>query len=86
VIFRAYFNRHREAPQVWSVDEGAQESEVNVMAFFADGCPVRSRYNGMKVNEDSPSAWIEIEASRMDVAGGVAMFVPAPSTASTVGE
>lgn len=72
--FRAYFNRKREAPQVWSIDEGSQSSEVNVKAFFADDCAIHSRYNGDAVNDDSPSAWLEIDAEGYAIAGGVAMF------------
>lgn len=76
MIFRAYFNRRQDAPKVWSVDEGTQESEVNVTAFFADGCRMRSRYNGEAANENTPVAWLEIDAARMEVAGGVAKFFP----------
>lgn len=76
MIFRAYFNRRSDAPRVWSVDEGTQESEINVISFFADGCAVRSRYNGEVPNENMPVAWMEIEAERMEVAGGVARFAP----------
>lgn len=72
--FRAYFNRHREFPQCWSLDEGAQDSEVNVINFVTHGCDVTSRYNGDKPNEDSPSAWIEIQAEYYNIVGGVAHF------------
>lgn len=30
--YRVYYNRANEAPQVWSVDEGDQTTELNVIA------------------------------------------------------
>ena len=78
--YRAYFNRKNEAPQVWSCDEGSQESEVNVIGFICHrGCEIESRYNGTKPNADSPSAWIEICANDMYLAGGIAHFVMYPA-------
>lgn len=78
--FRTYFNRHREFPQVWSIDEGTQESEVNVIGFIChQGCEIESRYNGTKPNEDSPSAWIEIRANYMYLVGGIAHFMMHPA-------
>lgn len=78
--FRVYFNRKREAPQVWSVDEGTQASEVNVTAFFiSDGCTVRSHYNGEKPNEDTPSAWMEVTADYYYIVDGVARFTRYPA-------
>ncbi len=78
--FRAYFNRKREAPQVWSIDEGTQDSEVNVTRFICHaGCKVESRYNGAQPNDDSPSAWIAIQADDMRVRNGVAHFITNPN-------
>ena len=73
--FRAYFNRHREQPQVWSIDEGDQSTEINVSSFAVNaGCIVASRYNGDKPNEDSPSAWIEIHADYYYIVDGAVHF------------
>lgn len=71
MTYRFYFNRHAEAPQVWSVDEGDQTTEVNVKQVV---CYVKatSHYNGTKVNPDSPSAWFEVENARLSIIGGVA--------------
>lgn len=74
--FRAYFNRKREAPQVWSVDEGTQATEINVLNWVAsECCRVESRYNGEKVNEDTPSAFVEITAIGFHVSHGICYFV-----------
>lgn len=79
-IFRAYFNRKREAPQVWSIDEGSQDSEVNIVGFVVHpGCEIHSRYNGTKANEDSPSAWMDIHADHYYINAGVAHFATLPA-------
>lgn len=79
-VFRAYFNRKREFPQIWSIDEGSQDSEVNVREFFiAPGCMVHSRYDGTPVNDNSPSAWLEIHADEYFILTGVARFVVRPA-------
>lgn len=74
MTFRAYFNRHREAPQVCSIDEGTQDSEINVLGFVVHGCSVISRYNGVRANENTPSFWIEIEADSYRVLDGIVHF------------
>jgi hypothetical protein len=33
-MIRIYFNRHEDAPQVWSVDEGSVETEICVQKIF----------------------------------------------------
>ncbi len=76
MLYRVYFNRKREAPQVWSIDEGTQASEINVASFFiGTGCTARGRYNGQPANDNSPSAWLEVSADQYFVARGMAMFV-----------
>lgn len=78
--YRVYFNRKREAPQVWSVDEGTQESEVNVCGFVIhQGCYTSSHYNGEKPNEDSPVAWIEVHADYTYLANGIMNFTRLPA-------
>jgi hypothetical protein len=79
--WRVYFNRRREAPQVWSVDEGDQTSEVNVqwVAFrsisfdrssFAADIPEAEA-------DTKPAAWFEFEATAIFSGGGVT-FTGAP--------
>ena len=74
MTFRAYFNRRSEAPQVWSVDEGSQETEINVKGFVIHGCTVNAQFNGQRPNNDSPVAWIEIEADTYRILDGVVHF------------
>jgi len=78
--YRVYFNRKREAPQVWSIDEGNQASEVNVIAFHVyPGCTVGSRFNGEPANDNSPSAWIEVVCDNLVLRNGVAYFMKRPN-------
>jgi hypothetical protein len=78
--YRAYFNRKREAPQVWSIDEGEQTSEINVQGFrLLPGCTARSVFNNTKPNEDSPSAWIEIHADGYYIRDGEVYFTRHPA-------
>lgn len=77
--FRVYFNRKREAPQVWSIDEGTQASEINVINFFTHGCPTSGRYNGEKANDNSPSAWMVVEADYYYIVEGIAHFSRHPA-------
>ncbi len=59
--YRVYFNRANEAPQVWSVDEGDQGSEINVAEVRLVNCTAETKCDlGMQVNPDHPKAWIEV--------------------------
>lgn len=68
--YRVYFNRSREAPQVWSIDEGDQSSEINVQHVVIQGGAI-SKWNKSKPNDSSPSAWFEVEGF-LRIAGGIA--------------
>ncbi|HEY1808862.1 MAG TPA: hypothetical protein VGG42_09885 [Acidobacteriaceae bacterium] len=73
--FRAYFNRKSEAPQVWSVDEGTQESEVNVKEYLIPpGCGAQSHWNDTPANNDTPAAWITVTARGYKIIGGTLIF------------
>jgi hypothetical protein len=39
-MFRTYFNRHSDAPNVWSVDMGTQETEINVANVIKKDVPI----------------------------------------------
>lgn len=69
--YRIYFNRLNEAPQVWSVDEGDQATEINVIAVCLLYCEVRTYTNLAEIDEASPKAWIEVMGT-LRVEGGVA--------------
>lgn len=72
--YRVYFNRLNEAPQVWSIDEGTQESEVNVIGYEIVDCYTVSRVDLEEtVNRDRPKAWLEVHG-HLELQGGRAIF------------
>jgi len=75
MFFRVYFNRKREAPQIWSIDEGTQATEVNVINFqLLPGCTAKGFYTAEPVNDNSPSAYMIVEADYYNVHQGIAYF------------
>jgi hypothetical protein len=73
-LYRVYFNRLNEAPQVWSVDEGTQDSEINVTAVTLVDCFAETKVDlGETDTENRPKAWIEVRGS-MVIVGGVAII------------
>jgi len=64
--FRVYFNRKNEFPQVWSIDYGTQESEINVQRVELNGCNATTVYKPEGVTDfnSMPCAWFEVEAGR----------------------
>lgn len=70
--YRIYFNRLNEAPQVWSVDEGDQSSEINVSEVRLIGVSAQSEVNlDETVNHDRPRCWFAV-TGKLSVIGGVA--------------
>lgn len=80
--YRVYYNRSQDFPQLWSVDEGDQSTEFNVIDIDAVGCPVAWRALPPPIRAAEgvgpvfPSAWNEIEAAGVKVVRGVAVFTP----------
>lgn len=79
--YRVYFNRERDWPQCWSVDEGDQASEINVCGFRLEGVTAAglalSKAERAKLNgQESPFAWIEV-TGELEIKAGIAVFRPA---------
>lgn len=73
-LYRVYFNRLNEAPQVWSVDEGTQASEINVSAVSLVNCNAITRCNLAETDtENKPKAWFEVIGD-LSVVDGVAVI------------
>lgn len=73
-LFRVYFNRWNEAPQVWSIDEGDQASEINVRAVSMHHCDMESKTNPAETDiENKPKAWFEVRGN-LRVIQGVAVI------------
>lgn len=84
MTYRVYFNREREYPQCWSVDQGDQAREINVCAVRLDGCTAVSRVLSVEERElkrlhadRHPFAWLEVDGY-MTVDDGVAVFSAFP--------
>lgn len=70
MIYRVYFNRWAEAPLIWSVDCGSQESERTVREVILKGVSGRTR-SGAGDNVQSPTVWLEVDG-QMEITGDVA--------------
>lgn len=74
MIYRIYFNTAEEAPFVWSVDEGTQESEQTVLAVIVlPPCVTTTHYSGEKRNTLTPIAWLEV-SGELEIKDDVAYF------------
>lgn len=74
-LYRIYFNRLNEAPLIWSVDEGDQTTEINVMGISLHGCDVETKSNLAETDtENKPKAWLEVRGN-LRVIQGVAVIV-----------
>lgn len=69
--YRVYFNRHNEFPQVWSIDEGDVETEVNVKQLIMVDVRAVTHYDSTGDNVNTPKAWFEVHG-RLEVRAGVA--------------
>jgi hypothetical protein len=78
VIYRLYFNRCEDFPQIWSIDQGTTETEINVADFRTEGhvSVIGGRAPDFAVVDSArePKAWAEVEACSLQIVGGVAVF------------
>jgi len=73
MLYRVYFHKKENAPQVWSVDEGTQDTEIHVQHVHFVNCYVYTAQN--RDNQPGqPSGWLEVEAQRMELSGGCVTF------------
>jgi hypothetical protein len=85
VIYRLYFNRCEDFPQIWSIDEGSTETEINVTDYRTEGhvtvrggrAPDFSAVDSLR----EPKAWAAIDACSLRIVDGVAVFGDALSEA-----
>ena len=78
-LYRVYFNRCEDWPQIWSIDEGAGTLETNVCDWRTEGA-VTMR-GGRVLAQDTqidrtrePFAWCEVDAASVRLESGVAVF------------
>lgn len=80
--YRVYFNRCPDFPQMWSVDEGTQDTEINVLGFrLTRGVTAESRSHRCE-DKNVPTGWLEVNGT-LHLEGGIAVFRPLPSTIET---
>jgi hypothetical protein len=83
VIYRLYFNRCEDFPQIWSIDEGTAATELNVVDYRTEGhVTVRGGRAPDFAAVDShrePKAWAAIDAHSLRIVDGVAVFGDAAS-------
>lgn len=77
-FYRVYFNRKNEQPQVWSVDEGRQTSEMNIIGAVIHMGVLSETYWDREgtVNRDTPCAWVKVHDAILEMKNGVAHFYP----------
>jgi hypothetical protein len=71
---RIYFNRHVDAPLVWSVDQGSVASRVKIAAIQIR-LHVATQYlavNQRPSNTEEPAAWLEAELATVYVIDDIA--------------
>ncbi len=75
--YRVYFNRLKDDPQVWCVDEGDIRSEINVQYIYFLGVSVRTVTSFATPVGDSkePRAWFQVHGV-MTIENGAAVFRP----------
>lgn len=81
VKYRIYFNRRREFPQVWSIDEGTQASEINVQHIVLHVTTVTRNLGSEAAMRNTdhdlkPFAWMEC-TGRLALDNGTATIYPA---------
>lgn len=78
--YRVYFNRKNEKPQIWSVDEGHQTSEINVSHWMLHQLSAEDGGDlSVEPNPDTPTVWIKILHSLpVRVINGTAHFFHDP--------
>jgi len=72
--WRVYFNRELDWPQVWSVDEGDQSTEINVIAVHLMGCTVQSVFDPTAPAPNAPKAWFDVFADHFELRNGTLTF------------
>lgn len=50
--WRIYFNAWQEAPLLWSVDQGTQETEIKVEGVWIDGAIYLDTYTDMTIRRN----------------------------------
>lgn len=79
--FRVYYNRRSDYPFIWSVDEGTQETEVNVTDVELTRVSAKTRFDRHvpRGSTETPSCWFEVEYAILTVKDNIAYFFHDPN-------
>jgi len=74
-VWRVYWNRIEEAPQVWSVDQGDVSTEINVQwVGFSNVIGILSAQDLKNTDARKPTGWFQFEARAVFGNGGVMFY------------
>lgn len=75
MLYRAYFNRSKDFPFIWSFDSGDSSTEVLVRNIHFAECHAWTHYDPKKGdNLNTPTAWFYILAGYVEIIDGEAYF------------
>jgi hypothetical protein len=75
--YRVYYNRHSDYPYIWSIDQGTQDTEINVTAIeLHDIARVSSHYDSTVPHgsTEMPCVWFDVLHATLTVTDGRAHF------------
>jgi hypothetical protein len=85
VIYRLYFNRCEDWPQIWSIDSGDASTECNVVDFRLEHgvTATAGRAADFKAIDATrePKAWVAVNAHSLRIENGVSVFEDALANA-----
>jgi hypothetical protein len=74
VDYRVYFNQAKEAPQIWSVDQGDVSTELNVSAVHIEAFSFTA--SNLEQKWPEPKAWLVVPNAQLSIRFGVAVITP----------
>ncbi len=79
-MYRIYYNRTAEYPLIWSIDQGTQETEINVKAIKLHRCNLTTGGDptAPRVSKDVPCVWFEVWHATLVVKDDIALFFHNP--------
>lgn len=72
--WRVYFNSRKDAPYVWSYDDGDDAHERICKQVSVYGCACITRFDFTKHSPMEATAWIEVEGHLINYGGDVIIY------------
>lgn len=80
--YRIYYNRHKDYPFVWSIDEGSQDTEINlidVILHKVNRVQTGGDITAPRHSETVPAVWFDVFNATLAVKDGVAHLFQDPN-------